>query len=75
MEKDRWQDYEGVERVEGRLSGAPVLKGTRVPADLVAECLDEGETPKEIAYNYTLDLKQVLDFKAYRDAHEPALRP
>lgn len=58
-----------------RVGGVPTLGKSRVPAELVAECLDEGETPEEVAYNYTLPLKQVLDFKAYRDAHQPALKP
>ncbi len=67
-----WTDYNGVERVPGRLGGQPVLRGTRVPADLIAECLDGGETPHEITYNYTLKLQDVLNFKAYRDTHQAA---
>lgn len=68
VEANAYGDYPGVEQLPGRLSGKPVLKGTRVPAELVAECLDAGETPEEIAYNYTLQLQDVLNFKAYREA-------
>ncbi|HEX4808666.1 MAG TPA: DUF433 domain-containing protein [Bryobacteraceae bacterium] len=68
-----WSNYPGVEQVEGRLGGKPVLKNSRVPAELIAECLDAGETPQEIAYNYTLKLQDVLNFKAFKDAQQPAL--
>ncbi len=32
-----WDDCSLVERVEGKVSGAPVLKGTRLPADTLVE--------------------------------------
>ncbi len=67
-----WSDYAGVERIEGKVGGKPLLKNTRVPADLVVECLDGGETPQEIASNYRLKLQDVLNLKAYRDTHQPA---
>lgn len=67
-----WSDYKGVERIEGKLGGKPLLKDTRVSADLVAECLDGGETPEEIASNYHLKLQDVLNLKAYRDSHQSA---
>jgi uncharacterized protein (DUF433 family) len=57
VEVNPYSDYPGVEQVPDRLGGKPVLKGTRVPAELVSECLDTGEAPEEIAYNYTLKLE------------------
>ena len=60
--------------MSGRVGGKPTLGESRVPAKLVAECLDEGETADEIAYNYSLPLKLVEDFKAFRDANQLALR-
>ena len=74
MEPNPYSDYPSVEQVHDRLGGTPVLKGTRVPAELVAECLDAGETPEEIAYNYTLKLEDVLNFKAFREAHHVAIK-
>jgi len=71
-----WEDYDGVEQVEGKLSGVPLLKGTCVPADLVAECLAEGETVEEVAFNYALKPGDGLRLKLYRDSHQPAaLKP
>jgi uncharacterized protein (DUF433 family) len=66
----KYQDYPGVEMLPGRLSGEPVPKGTRVPAKLVAECLDDGETVQEIDYNYSLNLLDVLKFKTFRDTNQ-----
>lgn len=75
MSVSPYRDYPGVEEVPDRLHGKPVLKGTRVPADLVAQCLDAGDTAEDIAYDYTLSLQDVLNFKAYRDAHLAASKP
>lgn len=67
-----WSGYDGVETIPGKVSGVPLLKGTRVPAEQVAECLDAGETVAEIAYNYDLRAADVLRLKVYRDSHQPA---
>jgi uncharacterized protein (DUF433 family) len=69
-----YQDYPGVITKLGRVGGKPTLGESRVPAELVAECLDNGESAEDIAFNYTLKLQDVLDFKTYRDAHAPALK-
>ncbi len=58
-----------------RVGGVPTIGKSRVAAWRVAESLDHGETVEEVAENYTLPLKLVLDFKSHRDAHRPALRP
>jgi uncharacterized protein (DUF433 family) len=69
-----WSGYDGVETIPGKVGGLPLLKGTRVPADLVAECLDAGETVEEIAYNYDLEVAEVLRLKLYIDRHQPTLQ-
>lgn len=68
-------EYPGIVIQPGRVGGQPTLGESRVPAELVAESLDHGEEPEDIAYNYSLPLNAVLDFKTYRDAHRPALKP
>jgi uncharacterized protein (DUF433 family) len=52
-----------------------VLKHSRVPADLVADELDDGETVEEIAYNHDLKPTDILRVKLWRESHpDPALR-
>ena len=62
-----WSGCEVVETVPGKVSGRPVLKETRVPADAVVENFESGESVEEIAYNFDLnpdDLKKVLAYEA-----------
>jgi uncharacterized protein (DUF433 family) len=66
-------DYPGVVVIPGRVGGKPTLGESRVPAELVAECLDEGETAVEVADNYDLDLADVLKFKLSRDSRKSAV--
>jgi uncharacterized protein (DUF433 family) len=70
-----WSGCELVEVVPGKVSGVPLIKGTRMPVDQVIESLDEGETVEEIAYNHDLNPADILRVKLYRDSHEPALHP
>ena len=44
-----WSGCEDVERQTGKVSGAWVVRGTRVPADAVVENAEDGFTPEEIA--------------------------
>jgi len=58
-----WSGCEIVETVPGKVSGKPILRGTRVPADAVVENFESGESVEEIAYNFDLnpeDIRQVL---------------
>lgn len=53
--------------------GKPVIKGTRVPVDLVIRELAGGMTPEEISREYTLTAEQiqaVLRYAADRVAEE-----
>ena len=68
-----WSDYSGVEAIPGKVSGVPLLKGTRVPADQVIESLDAGETVEEIAYNHDLIPADILNLKSFRDSRHPAM--
>ena len=44
-----WSKCEDVESVPGRLSGAWVLKGTRVPAQAIVDNAEDGYTAEQIA--------------------------
>ena len=47
-----WDDCRLVERVTGKVSGQPVVKGTRILADTIVEDYDLGSTVEEIQENY-----------------------
>jgi uncharacterized protein (DUF433 family) len=70
-----WSNYAGVETVPGRVSGAPLLKGTRVPADTIVESAELGETAEEIAFNYDLKLDDVRSLLAYAARHSAVPTP
>lgn len=70
-----WTGCEIVEVVPGKVSGVPLIKNTRVPADLVARSLEGGETVEQVAYNFDLKPVDVLRLKMFKDIHQPALRP
>jgi uncharacterized protein (DUF433 family) len=69
-----WSGCEIVEVVPGKVSGVPLIRGTRMPAGQVAESLDLGETVEEIAYNHDLDPADVLCLQAYREIQRPVLQ-
>ena len=64
MEVD-WSDCPLVEVIPYKVSGLPVISGTRVQADAIPESAELGETPEEIAYNYDLRLDDVCRLLAY----------
>ena len=47
-----WEGCEVVERVPGKMSGEPVIKGTRVLADTIISNFESGSSLDEIAENY-----------------------
>lgn len=44
-----WSQCPDVERVPGKVSGAWVIRGTRIPAQAVVDNADDGFTPEQIA--------------------------
>ncbi len=62
-----WSHCASVESVPGRLSGAWVLRDTRMPVSIIFENLEYGASIEEIMANYGLTREQiqsVLDFAA-----------
>ena len=43
-----WSDCELVEVVPGKVSGVPLVVGTRIPADFVVEDFEAGDSIEEI---------------------------
>lgn len=70
-----WSQCEAVESVPGKLGGAWVFRGTRIPVSVVFENMDDGLTISEIVALYeglTLEnVHAVLDF-ACRSLETPA---
>jgi uncharacterized protein (DUF433 family) len=60
-----WSKCELVETVPGKVSGVPLLRGTRVPADGIVENFEAGESAEQIAYNFDLDAREVRAVLAY----------
>ena len=61
-----WKGCDLVEQVRGKMSGRPVVKGTRILADTIVEDAELGETIEAIHENYpslTADkIRLLLDF-------------
>ncbi len=63
-----WSKCEAVESVPGRVSGAWVFRGTRMPVATVFENLEDGMTIDEIVAEFDVtreQVKAVLDFTAH----------
>jgi uncharacterized protein (DUF433 family) len=49
-----WSDCPLVEVVPGKVSGVPILKGTRMPADSIVENYESGSPVAEISENFDI---------------------
>ncbi len=77
-----WAEYEDVWVDKDRVSGAPCLKGTRVPVDAILDNFDgfseEGLTPGEaelavLACYPHVSVERIHRLVAFRDEHESEL--
>jgi uncharacterized protein (DUF433 family) len=64
-----WAECDVVERVPGKLGGAPVLRHSRVQADAVWENYQDA-TSEEVAQMFGLNLEDVRSVIAYAEAHD-----
>ena len=68
-----WSKCEDVESVPGRLSGAWVIRGTRVPAGAVVDNARAGCTAEEIATEiFELPLERVLGVLRFAKVGTPS---
>jgi uncharacterized protein (DUF433 family) len=70
-----WSQCPAAESIPGKVSGAWVLRDTRMPVSLIFENLEYGATIEEIIENYGVSLEQiqsVLEFAA-RSAASPLI--
>lgn len=71
-----WSGCELVEVVLGKVSGAPILKGTRLPAQTIVDNHDYGMTSAEIVEQFGVtedQVRQILDYARKRARR--AVRP
>ena len=54
-----WTGCKWVEVIPGKVSGVPLLRGTRMPADSVLNQYEHGASARELAANFLLDLQAV----------------
>ncbi len=70
-----WTDCPLVEVNPRKLSGTPILKGTRMPADAIVENFTSGLPADEIAEVFQLPVDGVRGLLAYAVKRNPALKP
>jgi uncharacterized protein (DUF433 family) len=67
-----WSQCSVVEVIPGKVSGAPILKHSRVTADAVLESYELGESVEDIAYSFELDPDDIRTVLTYAEARQTA---
>jgi len=79
-----WVGYSDVEVIPGKASGAPLLKGTRLPVAAISEnydaFLEEGSSPEEALFETLacypeIGIERIKALLEYRAAHAHQLEP
>ena len=70
-----WTDCALVEVVPGKVSGVPLLKGTRLPADTVLSNFESGSPVEEISDNFDIPDKTIRDLLSYAANKQKQPRP
>jgi uncharacterized protein (DUF433 family) len=66
-----WTGCELVEVIPGKVSGRPLVKGTRIPADVIVENFEAGSPVEEIEENYpSLSLVTICSLLNYAQARQ-----
>ena len=68
-----WTDYSMVEKNPMKLSGTPLLKGSRMPAQWIIENYMQGDSPDEIAEEFGLPKGNVRALITAAIARNPEL--
>jgi uncharacterized protein (DUF433 family) len=71
-EKIDWSECELVETKPGVQSGAPVLRGTRMPVEAIVDNFDYGVSVAEIAEQFEISPDRVEAVLAYAKSHRLA---
>jgi uncharacterized protein (DUF433 family) len=70
-----WTDCPDVETIPGKVSGVPILKHSRMPADAILENHRGGLPAEEIAEVFQLPAEGVRRLLAYAAQQDSALKP
>ncbi len=67
-----WSACDLVEVVPGKVWGRPVVKGTRIPADVIVSNFEAGSPVEEIAENYpSLSSAQIVALLSFARMRHP----
>jgi uncharacterized protein (DUF433 family) len=72
QDKIDWSECPLVEIKLGVQSGAPVLRGTRMPANAIVDNFDYGMSVSEIAQQFELPPDRIEAILAYAQSHRVA---
>jgi uncharacterized protein (DUF433 family) len=70
-----WSGCSIVEVVPGKVSGAPILKGTRVQADSIVENYESGSPVEEISENFHIPVATIREVLAFAFRNQSQLQP
>ena len=70
-----WADCPLVEVTPGKVSGAPLLKGTRLPADTVLSNYEAGSPVEEISDNFDMPEQTIRDLLTFAVNKQKQLQP
>lgn len=73
-EKIDWSECPLVEVKPGVLSGAPVLRGTRMPVNAIVDNFDYGVSAAEISEQFEVPLERIEAILTYAKSHRVAHR-
>ena len=66
-----WTGCELVEVIPGKVSGRPLVKGTRIPADVIVENFEAGSPVEEIEENYpSLSLATICSLLSFAQSRQ-----
>lgn len=70
LKETDWNGCSLVEVVPGKVSGVPLLKGTRVQADTIVENYRSGSPVSEISDNFAVSEPVIQQLLAFADAQQ-----
>jgi len=70
-----WTDCPLVEVIPGKVSGVPLLKGTRLPADTILENYEGGSPVEEISENFDTPEDTIREILSYAAKQQQQAQP